>query len=253
LFVTYDGHAKLLDFGIAKLASSRHTQPNNFKGKLGYAAPERFLGRPSDRRSDVFAAGVTLWETIALRRLSSGPPTRAFLEARLSGREPSIAQVAPHVDPELAEICHHAMHSDPEQRFASADALRRALQSYLSKRNGRMEPASMGKLMQKTFGGERNALHRRINTFLQTARDTDERASEVPPPAASDPAPSGPVLRTVSTFIRRRPMPAKASADANAGARPARRRRGWLLAVWLLALLALALQPELAKLGFLLE
>jgi serine/threonine-protein kinase len=249
LFVTYDGHAKLLDFGLAKLASSRHTQPNHFKGKLGYAAPERLLGAECDRRSDVFSAGVLLWETIALRRLTSGPPTRAFLEARLKGMELPIAQVVANVDPELASICQRAMHVDPEQRYPTAEAMRKALDRHLRKQNARMEPAALRKLMRRKFGAERNAMHRRINARLQGVRESPSDPS--PAHAPCEAAPSESAQRVVSGFIRRR----SAFERVMESARAPRTQRLLLelLAVWLLALTALALSPDLVKLALLLE
>ncbi|HEX6242081.1 MAG TPA: serine/threonine-protein kinase [Polyangiales bacterium] len=220
LFVTYDGQVKLLDFGVAKLALQGDTGSGDFKGKLGYAAPERFVGAQIDARSDVFAAGVTLWEAIALRRFASGPPTRAFVDARLHGRELPITCAVPDLEPELAAICNRALQVDPNQRFPSAEALRRALHGYLAKRHATVERAALGGWMRLKFSAERNALHQRINAQLRSARA----------PSAPHEAPRAPT----HSFIRKRPS--SAPHEALAPARRGRRHVAWFMLVLLLAL-----------------
>src|SRR5262249_53672408 len=73
IFVTYDGTTKLVDFGIAKAATSAtQTEAGKIKGKTGYSAPEHLQGAPLDRRADIFTMGVVLWEIIAERRMWPG-------------------------------------------------------------------------------------------------------------------------------------------------------------------------------------
>ena len=67
--VTYEGRVKLVDFGIARLGDDELTTVGTFKGKASYAAPEQARGEAVDRRTDVFAVGVMLWEALAGRRM----------------------------------------------------------------------------------------------------------------------------------------------------------------------------------------
>src|SRR5207253_1515920 len=70
LLVAYDGAVKLVDFGIAKAATrSSETRSGTLKGKVAYMSPEQCLGKPIDRRSDVFSLGVVLYELTTLTRL----------------------------------------------------------------------------------------------------------------------------------------------------------------------------------------
>ena len=74
VLIGLDGHVKLIDFGVAKARGRmQQTEAGSLKGKLRYMAPEQAWGRAIDRRIDVYALGVVLWETLTARRLFSAP------------------------------------------------------------------------------------------------------------------------------------------------------------------------------------
>jgi serine/threonine-protein kinase len=171
IFVTYDGQVKVLDFGIARAGDAEGTQPRMFKGKIGYASPEQLRMRPGDRRIDVFAAGVVLWEAIALRHLVRGKPSPQVFEARLTGTEPRIAQIVPEIDPALAQICDRAMAVDMEERYPSAEALRQDLADYLAERKLTCDAASIAQVLRSKFADERSAIHRVIEDQLRQEED----------------------------------------------------------------------------------
>src|SRR5262249_15568954 len=75
IFVTYEGEVKVLDFGIAKASTNASkTEAGALKGKISYMAPEQALAGAIDRRTDVFAAGLVLWELLASKRMLTGEP-----------------------------------------------------------------------------------------------------------------------------------------------------------------------------------
>ncbi|MCA9689515.1 MAG: serine/threonine protein kinase, partial [Myxococcales bacterium] len=81
ILVSYDGEVKLIDFGVAKAAGRvSRTQAGILKGKFGYMSPEQVRGMPLDRRSDVFALGVVLYELLTGTRLFQGETDFATLE-----------------------------------------------------------------------------------------------------------------------------------------------------------------------------
>src|SRR5207249_1493380 len=90
ILVTYDGAVKVLDFGIAKASTSIiRTETGVLKGKMPYLAPERALGKPVDRRADVYAVGAMLWEAAAGARLWAGLADMAVLHRLTRGEIPS--------------------------------------------------------------------------------------------------------------------------------------------------------------------
>jgi serine/threonine-protein kinase len=129
ILVARDGVARVLDFGVAKaLAQNPNTQSGLLKGKFGYMAPEQILRGHVDRRTDVFAAGVVLWEALTCRRLFQSSKNVEQALARVVG-EPIVppSTYRPDVPPELDAIVLRAMDRDPELRYPSAEALAVAL------------------------------------------------------------------------------------------------------------------------------
>lgn len=131
VLVTFQGVTKIADFGIAKAAGRVHsTDDGSVKGKIGYLAPEQLLATEITPQTDVYAAGVVLWETLTNRRLidfnSTGENLRAVLELDI---EPP-SKISADLPPALDEVVMRAVESAPEDRFASAKemgiALRRA-------------------------------------------------------------------------------------------------------------------------------
>src|SRR5262249_52448006 len=98
ILVDRDGVPPLLDFGIARAAWRGHTtREGRLKGKLGYMAPEQLRGEPVDRRVDVFAAAVVLWELLAGRRLFDGDAPSVYAQRMVGEAVPSLRTLAPAV------------------------------------------------------------------------------------------------------------------------------------------------------------
>jgi serine/threonine protein kinase len=154
VFVTYDGAVKLIDFGIAKNQASAHqTRPGIFKGRFSYVAPEQFLGRPVDRRSDVFAVGVILWEMLAGRRFW-GSATDAEIASRLIANQPLPTLPAdPAVPAGLEAICSHALQLDRVQRYATAAEMQEDVQRALAD-IGETDDRVLGRAVASSFASE---------------------------------------------------------------------------------------------------
>ncbi|MFT3774977.1 MAG: serine/threonine-protein kinase [Minicystis sp.] len=112
ILVGVDGVPRILDFGIAKAMSRLHTtRPGQIKGKLAYMAPEQRHGRAVDRRADIYAMGIVLWELLTGRRLFG---------ADGAGPVAPPSTIAPGVPAAVDAAVLKALARDPEARFATA-------------------------------------------------------------------------------------------------------------------------------------
>jgi serine/threonine-protein kinase len=135
IMVSRSGKAKILDFGVARAVGQRHrTAEKGLKGKLSYTPPEYILGTKPDRRGDIFALGVVLWEMVTSQRLFYRASVPATMHAVLDEPIPSPSQHNPSVFPELETTILTALSRDPEERWLTAqrmsDAIARALEPY---------------------------------------------------------------------------------------------------------------------------
>lgn len=120
IIVGVDGTAKVLDFGIAKAAGRMQTtREGQIKGKLAYMAPEQIRGQV-DRRTDVFAAAVVLWEALASRRLHEGFKDVEIVTRVVQGKFVPPSTHAPGIAPELDQIVLKGLAADPRKRYLSA-------------------------------------------------------------------------------------------------------------------------------------
>ncbi len=128
VLVTFQGVAKIADFGVAKAAGRlQATDDGTVKGKIGYFAPEQLLGTGLSCRTDLYAAGVVLWETITRRRLIDFETTAQNLRAVLDLRADPPSKISADLPRELDAVVMRALERTPENRFASAKEMGTAL------------------------------------------------------------------------------------------------------------------------------
>jgi serine/threonine-protein kinase len=124
VMIDADGAVKVLDFGVAK-ASARIqiTRDGQMKGKLSYMSPEQLQGMPVDRRADVFACGVVLWEALTRRRLFVGEDASEVLRKILRDEVPRPSEFVPELTPDMDAVVLRALCKDPERRYQTAEDL----------------------------------------------------------------------------------------------------------------------------------
>jgi serine/threonine protein kinase len=113
---------------VAKAASRfEQAQKGVVKGKLAYMSPEQIQGKPMDARSDVFSAGIVLWELCTWKRLFGSFTPNEIVKLIPSGHVPSPTRVNPDVSPDLESVILKALEKDPLARFQSAQEMHSAL------------------------------------------------------------------------------------------------------------------------------
>lgn len=171
VFVTYAGEVKLVDFGIAKAAdSSSHTKTGVIKGKISYMAPEQAFARKVDRRADIFSAGVILWEALCGRRMWKGMPDAAIIHHLSLGTIPKIEDEVPDLPPELARISAKSLAADPDERYATAAAMKADLDAYLDALPARPSPREFGATVTQAFATERARIHSIVEQQMREQR-----------------------------------------------------------------------------------
>jgi len=128
ILVRADDSVKLTDFGIASRAGDlKLTGAGMALGSLYYMSPEQVKALPFDARSDIYSAGVTLYEIVTGRRPIQGDSLHAIMTAHLQETPVPPIQLAPKISPELSSIIEHSLEKAPENRFQTAEDFRTAL------------------------------------------------------------------------------------------------------------------------------
>jgi len=169
VLVSAHGDVKLLDFGIARSSIRlQTTQAGVLRGKFAYMSPEHIAQQPIDRRSDVFSAGIVLWETTLRCRLFSGDTGMETLQAVREGHVPRPRTLDPNYPVDLEALVMAALERDPTRRFQTAGAFASALRAVLSSYPP-VEKDQIGTLVTRLFpGGE----------YVAPTLDAAERVTE---------------------------------------------------------------------------
>ncbi len=171
IIITYNGEAKLVDFGIAKAAdSTSQTHTGVIKGKLAYMSPEQAFGKAVDRRADVFSIGVILWEAITGRRMWKGNAEGAIAHRLSIGDIPKMTDHVPEPPALLKQICERALAPRAQDRYPSALALRADLEGYLGLLMRRPAVRELGALVAQAFHDERVHLQALIEEQMRTLK-----------------------------------------------------------------------------------
>ena len=214
IMVCGDGTVKVLDFGIAKArgANSR-TRTGTVKGKNAYMSPEQILGKPLDRRSDVFALAIVMYEMLAIKRLFHRDSDFLTFKAITEEPIPDIKERRPDIPPGMRAALIQAMARDPNGRFETAQAFANALRNSVATVGGPASPNDLARLLFTDFGDE------------MAARDEILKAADEPAPAPPPPKGHSQVVQMPTRPTIPPPLPPAArsgelGASANTNRRP---------------------------------
>ncbi|MFS8068903.1 MAG: protein kinase, partial [Byssovorax sp.] len=147
------------------------------KGKIAYLAPEQARREELERRADIFAAGVMLWEAVTKTRPWKGRSDHFVIERLMDGRFPSARAVNPDVPPALEAILAKALAPERDNRYSTAAEFQEAIEGYLESLGEHVDMREFGKLLSVQFAEDR----RRIHESLEEALRVDTAGGKVAP------------------------------------------------------------------------
>ncbi|MBX7113589.1 MAG: serine/threonine protein kinase [Myxococcaceae bacterium] len=170
VMVSYEGEVKVIDFGLAKsVARSKHTMPSTVLGKLGYMSPEQAKALPLDYRSDIYSAGIVLWEMLTGRPLFSGGTVAEMVAMMANPRIPSLRSVRPEVSEALDAVVMRALQVDPTQRYVRSEDLARALNELMVREGVSAGSEEVGNYV-RAMCPEEYAAERKLQSQLSVLR-----------------------------------------------------------------------------------
>ena len=123
VLVGEDGRVKVADFGLARAVAAGSTATRGvLLGTVAYISPEQALGEPATPRSDVYSAGILLWELLTGRTPHEGPTDYVIVHKHIESDVPPPAWTEPSVPPAVDELVLRAVSRDPRERFTDAGA-----------------------------------------------------------------------------------------------------------------------------------
>jgi serine/threonine-protein kinase len=171
--VGVDGVPRLLDFGIAKATNRvQETRTDQLKGKVAYMSPEQLARGAIDRRADVYAASVVLWETLTGERLFKADDVPSLVYAIVNEKVRRPSEVVPDLPPGMDEVVMKGLEREAENRWSSAREMAAALENVLAPPPAR----EIGEWVH-AIGGD--ALDWRQDLVHRIERET---SSSMPPP-----------------------------------------------------------------------
>jgi serine/threonine-protein kinase len=244
VLVGIDGVARIADFGVAKMLGRllEETQAGQIRGKPGYLAPEQVERQPLTRSTDVFCAGIVLWEMLTAKRLFRGDarPTTEMMRSK-PAQDPR--ELNPEISIPLAKVILRALSSSPEDRYASALEMNAAIEAVAG--GGFASSSVVAQFVQQVCGNRVEELKKRIRSPVEPETARNSVPESLLAASAVDPEPwTAALLRpsSISTNTTRNERPLLATP-----APPSRRLRPRLLILAAIALTAIALAWSLLR------
>ena len=172
VLVGFEGEVKVIDFGIAKAANrASKTQAGVLKGKFGYMSPEQVRGLPIDRRSDIFAVGVLLYEMLTGERLFIGESDFSTLERVRNADVIPPSSFNKKISPQLENIVLKTLAREVEDRYQWASELAADLQQFSTDATGSFTPRRLSASMKEMYAPEVATERQKLEEFLRINPD----------------------------------------------------------------------------------
>lgn len=183
ILVNWDGFTKVCDFGVAKAMNQLHevTSAGQLKGKISYMSPEQVTGDPVDRRSDIFSLGCVLYEATVGRRPFRGEGDHNVMQAIVNGQFDLPSQLIRHYPRDLERVVVRALAHVPNQRFASAELMRYALEEYLQKSGALVTQSHVAAVIRTRLGEMLEKRRDKIKKVSNQGEQGEWSPASVPP------------------------------------------------------------------------
>lgn len=219
VMVTYDGVAKLVDFGVAK-AQGRNgeTQAGQIKGKAGYMAPEQAQGGAVDRRTDIFAAGIVLYVMTTGKHPFRRENDMATM-LNICSNDPVYrpSKLVPGYPTALEDVVMQALEKDPDKRFPTANDMLRALDQSLPQALRASTDEEVSTFVRSLLG---DRFQKRRDAIKEALRLADDRPTLQPGMMMRGSSPSFPSLLTPLTMQTSADLlPVETSSGGGSGVR----------------------------------
>jgi serine/threonine protein kinase len=188
IIVSYEGEVKIADFGIAKAAQTTiQTMGGVVKGKYKYMSPEQARGETVDQRTDVFSAGICLYEMLTLREMYGGTSGVQLLERVRQAEYKKPRELNPAIPAELDAILLKALARDRERRYATAGEWRDELAEYLEEHRLQLSRRWLAEFMTELFGASIESERRQMAEEFKLAEDLRPDAAPTEPGSVRSP------------------------------------------------------------------
>ena len=178
IFVTYDGKVKIIDFGIAKTTTqTAKTQVGIIKGKLAYMSPEQAEAKSIDNRSDIFAAGIILYEMITGQEMYSGD-TMEVLNKAINVIYEFPQDIVPGLPPQIYDILNHALEKNIEDRYQSCGEMKADIENCLYEMGGRPNTKTLENYITGLFENEYSDEKNKSIEILKPTVDEEQTKPE---------------------------------------------------------------------------
>ena len=186
ILIGMDGSGRITDFGVARAATRLSTtRTGQLKGKLAYMAPEQARGAPVDRRADLFAMGIVLWECLAQKRLFKGEGEADTLNRVLYEPIPSLRQANPDVPAALEAVVMKALERDRDKRWSDASELADALEKAARETNCLGNHKDVATHLEGVLGTDISAQRDAVRAWLARSEPSQRYDYSVPSAPAS--------------------------------------------------------------------
>ncbi len=172
IMLGYDGSVKVVDFGIAKAAArTTQTRAGVLKGKFGYMSPEQAQGMKLDRRTDIFALGIILFELLTQRRLFTSDDDMRTLQLVKECRVPRPSKYNPNVPPALDNIVLKALKREASERYSTAAELYTDVIKFMHSNSPQFLPSDLSAFLKNLFSED----------IVEDRKKREKINSEIPP------------------------------------------------------------------------